>query len=463
MPPPPPDMDTHVGTRVAAMKLLEQCGVVSGVGAMPRDKLQRAVDSVELSGPREPIVPSPFKITEFVAGAHAAMGALAALLAKESGRRVDVNFDVSHAAAVLFAPFALEWLVENGGTWPEINLILNARLMESMGAPAVASVVPGEILQDPPEGTPPISPLFTQFRFFLSHVYKTRDRHLFLFPRLTDDPRAYLRALNLPEETIAHLIRLAITGPQTHPTKYLAYHSEFLAILKSHLESQSALDLESNIKKINAIAVVPLTRSEFSKTEQGLALSRVPRVSIERTGSIAPPRPLSAWSNPVEDNGALWPERGFPYGPTKPSMRTRGPLYGLKVLEVVRMVAGPMIGLQLAALGADVLRVNSRDIVDYPAYDFVGPRFVLYRGLRAEGADVFCGAAGLGNEFEQEDRRARSQVGRGEGEIEGVDTRSGRDHREPSRRKHGETRVRVRGCVEDNRETGESKFPVPFS
>jgi hypothetical protein len=144
--------------------------------------------------------------------------------------------------------------------------------------------------------------------------------------------------------------------------------------MREFLSQQPAFEIEARIKGIKAIAVVPLTREEFEKTNQGMALSKVPRVGIERAGSVVKPRTLDDWSAVTagkvkEERGNLWKEVGWGYGANDAkSPRSRGPLYGLKVVEVVRMVAGPMIGMQLAQLGADVLRVNSADIIDYPTY-----------------------------------------------------------------------------------------------
>lgn len=132
--------------------------------------------------------------------------------------------------------------------------------------------------------------------------------------------------------------------------------------------------MEDRIKAINAIAVVPRTRQEFDQTNQGQALSQVPRVGIERTGSVRAPRSLAEWTafnagTLPEDTGHLWPDTTWKAGPLDyKAPGRRGILHGVKVLEIVRMVAGPMIGLQLAQLGADVMRVNSADIMDYPAY-----------------------------------------------------------------------------------------------
>jgi hypothetical protein len=48
-----------------------------------------------------------------------------------------------------------------------------------------------------------------------------------------------------------------------------------------------------------------------------------------------------------------------------PVSADKRPLAGLKVVELVRIIAGPVIGTTLAALGADVIRVNCSRLPDF--------------------------------------------------------------------------------------------------
>jgi hypothetical protein len=50
--------------------------------------------------------------------------------------------------------------------------------------------------------------------------------------------------------------------------------------------------------------------------------------------------------------------------PTPKISNDKRPLAGIKVVELVRIIAGPVIGCTLAALGADVIRVNCSRLVD---------------------------------------------------------------------------------------------------
>lgn len=54
-----------------------------------------------------------------------------------------------------------------------------------------------------------------------------------------------------------------------------------------------------------------------------------------------------------------------PATPLPPAIEDKRPLVGIKVVELVRIIAGPVIGTSLTALGADVIRVNSSALPDF--------------------------------------------------------------------------------------------------
>src|ERR1700712_51929 len=86
--------------------------------------------------------------------------------------------------------------------------------------------------------------------------------------------------------------------------------------------------------------VVAMMRSyaEWSALPQAKALTALPTISIERIGE-APPRP--------------WPAGDRP-------------LAGLRVLDLSRVIAGPVVGRVLAAHGADVLLISGPDLPSIP-------------------------------------------------------------------------------------------------
>src|SRR4029079_14792911 len=90
--------------------------------------------------------------------------------------------------------------------------------------------------------------------------------------------------------------------------------------------------------------VVALMRShdEWSALPQAHALAQLPLISIEKIGE-APPKP--------------WPQA---------SSNNDRPLSGLRVLDLSRVIAGPVAGRTLAAHGADVLLVSGPGLPAIP-------------------------------------------------------------------------------------------------
>jgi crotonobetainyl-CoA:carnitine CoA-transferase CaiB-like acyl-CoA transferase len=91
--------------------------------------------------------------------------------------------------------------------------------------------------------------------------------------------------------------------------------------------------------------VVALMRShdEWSATPHAKALAELPLISIEKIGDAAP-KP--------------WPQRDRPQG--------ERPLAGVRVLDLSRVIAGPVAGRTLAVHGADVLLISGPQLPAIP-------------------------------------------------------------------------------------------------
>jgi len=98
--------------------------------------------------------------------------------------------------------------------------------------------------------------------------------------------------------------------------------------------SWRALDFESAAAQRGLVATALRSFAEWDATAQGIAVAAQPLMTIERIGD-APPRTLP----PLADSDR--------------------PLTGLRVLDLTRILAGPVGGRALAAYGADVMLVNS--------------------------------------------------------------------------------------------------------
>ncbi|MCK7624781.1 CoA transferase [Streptomyces sp. RS10V-4] len=102
------------------------------------------------------------------------------------------------------------------------------------------------------------------------------------------------------------------------------------------LAGQRAADVEEAVYAAGGLAVAARTPEEWSAHPQGAAAARHPLLTRETLGTDAPPRPLPA-------------RAGHPVLPAA----------GLRVLDLTRVIAGPVATRTLALLGADVLRVDA--------------------------------------------------------------------------------------------------------
>ncbi|GAA5232039.1 CoA transferase [Verticiella sediminum] len=95
-----------------------------------------------------------------------------------------------------------------------------------------------------------------------------------------------------------------------------------------------ALEFEAAAASRGLVCTALRTFAQWDATPQGEALAAQPLMRFTRIGD-APPR---SWSRPAANDP---------------------PLHGVRVLDLTRILAGPVGGRTLAALGADVMLVNS--------------------------------------------------------------------------------------------------------
>ena len=115
-----------------------------------------------------------------------------------------------------------------------------------------------------------------------------------------------------------------------------AYSREAVA---AALLGWKAADFEAAAAEVGAVVSMMRRPEEWQAHPQAQALDRLPLISFEKIGE-APPRPLP------------------------PAER---PLGGVRVLDLTRIIAGPVAGRTLAAHGADVLRVTGPHLPFNPA------------------------------------------------------------------------------------------------
>jgi len=107
------------------------------------------------------------------------------------------------------------------------------------------------------------------------------------------------------------------------------------------LQTWDAAAFEAAVAERNLCAFMVRTKDEWAAHPQGRAVAGLPLISIEKIGD-APVEPLPPFK---ESGGAR-------------------PLSGIRALELVRVIAGPVCGRTLAEHGAQVMRIGRPDRPD---------------------------------------------------------------------------------------------------
>ncbi len=148
----------------------------------------------------------------------------------------------------------------------------------------------------------------------LSGLYRVADGWVRVHANFAHHRDGVLRLLGLP------------LGPRTPRTA-----------VEAALAGWRAQAFEDAAAAAGLVVAAARSFAEWDAHPQAVALRAEPLVAIERIGD-APPRSWTPW--PSSPQGGL-------------------PLDGLRVLELTRILAGPVAGRTLAAYGADVLLINS--------------------------------------------------------------------------------------------------------
>ncbi|TVL92956.1 CoA transferase [Streptomyces sp. SAJ15] len=123
------------------------------------------------------------------------------------------------------------------------------------------------------------------------------------------------------------------------------------------LAGRAAREVEQTVYAAGGLAVAVRSPEQWAAHPQGAAVARHPLLTLERIGD-APARRLGERDDRLAGASRTGPPAGAP--------RTPLPAAGLRVLDLTRVLAGPVATRTLALLGADVLRVDAPGLPEAP-------------------------------------------------------------------------------------------------
>ncbi|KXJ96482.1 CoA-transferase family III domain-containing protein [Microdochium bolleyi] len=282
-----------------------------------------ALDSVKFTGSPDTVVPGPLKSAVIAGALHAMAGIVANELLEcrdGTGASPGVSVDTDHAAVWLGS---VGMSKRNGQTVREIA-------QEGK----LASIFSKDLEKD----------IFaTPLRLRTTANYETKDPGVWyqLHGSLGADP--VLRVIGLD------------------PATQCASNDEATRIIGEHVRKFSANELEMMFVSKGLCGSICYIPAAWAETRMAQDLARHPLINYaEQTHAVPTP--------------------AVPLGLSPSDKR---PLAGVKVVELVRIIAGPVIGTTLAAFGADVIRVNCERLPDFNSL-----QLTLNAGVRTVDADL---------------------------------------------------------------------------
>lgn len=131
------------------------------------------------------------------------------------------------------------------------------------------------------------------------------------------------------------------------------------ASIEDALKAWDAIAFETEAYRHGCVVAAMRSPDEWARHSQAAAIASMPVVQIEKIGE-APPRPLPLGARPLS---------------------------GLRVLDLTRIIAGPVAGRALAAHGADVMRISAPSLpfIDWLVKDTGRGKLSAYADIATAG------------------------------------------------------------------------------
>ncbi|GAB1730510.1 hypothetical protein NU195Hw_g5994t1 [Hortaea werneckii] len=283
---------------------------------------RKLLDAVSFHGSPDTIVPGPLKSGVVASALHAMCGVAAneVLALRDGSGSKDVSIDTDHASF---------WLGSVG--MPERH---GRTVREIAKAGELASIFDTDLEKDT---------FATPLKLRATANYPTKDPSVW-----------YQLHGSLNAEPVLRIIGL-------NPEQPCRDNDEAYRIIADRVKQYDANQLEMLNVANGLCGSICYTPKEWSETRMSQDLSRHPLINCSQE-TYAQPTPAV---------------------PLPKTMSDKRPLAGIKVVELVRIIAGPVIGTTLASLGADVIRVNSSALPDFNSL-----QLSLNAGVRTVDADL---------------------------------------------------------------------------